>query len=478
MGASVSKNILRLTTEIVAKISTKIILQTKLSEDSSQIISVKHINGDVHISGNRFYQTATINMKALLKALSSESAQQELLTELTQSAKSITSGINLGQYSDAQNLMNLLVKSTISLVTTMETSCSAFINQTQSIIIERVKGNVYIQNNIFTQVQNVLQSCVERATSASSAFQHLEEKLKQEATAKSEGISAWILVALLAVFLGVPVVGGVVMGKTILKIIFPLIMVAGAVLLVLYFAWTHEEIKVLGYTQGIQKLCGLKPAQTIDSQDSIQAEKSCQDNDACKAYDWRAYTADGKFVPDKNPKGYIYTQFSDTCIKELNNGEPDHSPVTGVPKFTSGKGAPASPGAIGDAYLDTQTSSWYKYTDQLTWARMDTFVPGGGVVLGWGEKPPATGRNWQVFITYDPTNPSLFTVLTWRVTKWVSGATFRGPGLVADAPKPNVTGYKYKAKRSWALYGGIAGLTVGLIGSIYALTMKAEEKKV
>lgn len=473
MGAALTKNILSITTDVVAKLSTKILLKTKLSTDSSQVISVKDVHGDVHIIGNKFYQKATVNMKTLMKALSSESAQQELMTEITQTAKSLASGINLGQYTDAENLMNLLVKSTITLISDMEASCGALINQDQEIIIERVKGNVYIQNNIFSQVQNILQDCVERATSNSDAFQQLEEKLKQEASAKSEGISEWILVAILAVLLGVPVLGGVIGGKYILKFIFPLIFITGAVLLVLYFTWTYETIKVIGYSQGIQTLCGLTPTQTFTSKDSTQTHDMCVSQDACNAYEWQSYTT--KFVPEP-PKGYIYDHIPKSCITQLTIGTPDSSPVTTVPKFTTGMGIPTGMGSNGDVYLDKQSSFWYQFNEQSTWVHMGTFVSGFKGIIDWGTTHPDTGAVGQYFVVYDPSNPIKFSLLQLNNGTWVQVDTFKGPGLIPKAQPPNVTGYKHQAKRKWALYGGITGLVVGAIGSIYMITDKTTDK--
>ena len=107
MGASVSKNIANVVTRSVAKVSSNIIQNSKLSTDNTQIISVKDVHGDVHISGNRFTQVATINMEQLMDALSTEGAQQSIMQELAQEAKSVTSGLNLGQFSDAQNTLDI-----------------------------------------------------------------------------------------------------------------------------------------------------------------------------------------------------------------------------------------------------------------------------------------------------------------------------------------------------------------------------------
>jgi hypothetical protein len=103
MGASVSKNVTKILINAVATISSKIVQDTNISYDSSQIIYVKDTKGDVIIRGNTMVQHAYINMQALFNAMSSESAQQNLALEIAQSAKSLTSGINIGQYSEAIN---------------------------------------------------------------------------------------------------------------------------------------------------------------------------------------------------------------------------------------------------------------------------------------------------------------------------------------------------------------------------------------
>ena len=152
MGASASKNINKVVTKTVATVSTDIVQNTKISQDSTQIISVSNVDGDVFISGNKFTQVAKINMISLLDALSSDQAQQELVTLLAQEAKSLTSGLNIGQISYAENNMNTLLEATSKLLTTIGQTCKNQVSQTQKIKVERIVGNVYIQNNIFSQM--------------------------------------------------------------------------------------------------------------------------------------------------------------------------------------------------------------------------------------------------------------------------------------------------------------------------------------
>ena len=116
MGASVSSNVVNMVTKTVATVSSDIIQKTQLSTDSAQIISVSDIDGDVTIKDNVFYQTANLNMQALMNALTSESAQQNIIVQLSQEAKSLISGLNIGQFSDASNTMNVLIEATINII--------------------------------------------------------------------------------------------------------------------------------------------------------------------------------------------------------------------------------------------------------------------------------------------------------------------------------------------------------------------------
>ncbi len=473
MGAAVSTNVENLMIKALASTSSKIIEKTELTTDTSQVISVKNVHGDVHITGNTFTQVATINMKALLRALSTEQARQDLLTQIEQSAKSLASGINLGQYTDASNLMNLLVQTTINMTSLIKQACSIFSQESQQIIINRIKGNVFIQNNVFSQVQNIIANCVEKATSSSAAFQQLTTRLKQDASATSEGISPWILVALAAIFLGLPIAGGVIGGVYVLKFIFPLIFIAGAVLLVLYFTWTYENIAVIGYSQGIEHICGVHPSSSSQVPSAGDAEQLCRQDKTCAGYDWISYTTKGSTTPTAK----LYQTISSSCIDQLRKTDPDGSPVTRVPTFFKGVGQPpgslSSKATSGDVYLDTHSGDWFQLNVQNTWTQRGTFVHAPITVselpIDWGANYPASAHDKQLFVKFNATNPALFHVAMFRGNHWHDIMTVDGPGLIPNARSPNVSGYKYQQKRSWALYGGIAGIAVGAIGSIFTL---------
>lgn len=480
MGAAESKNVQKTITKAIASVSSKIIQSSTLSTDSSQLISVKNIHGDVHITGNRFKQMANINMKSLLRALSTEEAQQDLLTEVEQSAKSFASGINIGHYTNAQNLMNLLVTATISMVSVIESTCTVFTKENQEIIVDRVEGNVFIQNNVLDQMTAIVQNCIEKATTSSEAFQTLTDELKQAASAKSEGISGWILVALTAIVIGLPVLGGVIGGVYVLKFIFPIIFIVGAVLLVLYFTWTAKSMNVIGYSNGIEQICGIPPSFSAPAPTSGEAQQMCATDETCIGYDWVSHQSNGAFTPQQ-PKINLYADIPPSCITSLKQSQPDNSPVTRVPNFFKGITQPTTiAGAIpGDVHLNTHSGDWFKLNIQNEWAQQGNFVHGlmraMGQPMDWGSQYPSAPENGLLFALYNATNPTTFHVKRFYHDSWHDFLTLNGPGLVPAARNPNVTGYKTNKKRDWALYGGIAGIIVGVIGSIYMWLIKDEK---
>ena len=194
MGGAKSKNIATSTAEAISKVSTDIINNTSSKAYNAQIIENRNIKGDVNISGVTQTQKVTINMQALLDALSTSESQQKLSAELEQTAKSIVSGLNLLQFSDADNSIDNYLKAMNTMSTSVLQTCSADVKNFQVISNVDVDGNINMNNIQQKQVTNVFSNCIEKAVSKSSAIQDLQTKLKQSATAKSEGLNIWAIV--------------------------------------------------------------------------------------------------------------------------------------------------------------------------------------------------------------------------------------------------------------------------------------------
>lgn len=486
MGASFSSNITNSITRIISKVSTSIIQNTQLTQDQEQIISVTDVDGDVHITGNTFTQIATINMQALMNALSSSEAQQSIIQELAQEAKSITSGLNIVQFSDSENILNTLLEAEISIITEISQNCFTSANQYQQIIVERVKGNVFIQNNIFNQMYNILDTCAQQSITNNKFIQDALNKVSQSSSSASQGISEWALVAGFAIFFGLPIVGATIGGVYALKYIFPLILIVGLVLIVIYFLKGSLEIEFKGYSKLIQNTpsCLFLPRDfTIDSSFKTQtdAANACVSNDSCKAFDWMAGTVqpDGSFKLNTNPGVVFFNNVSKTCQKTVEN---DASKIIYFPNFFKGEKNPTSisDSTNGDIYLNSITTEWFQLKEGV-WNSNGMLTNRPFNLVDWGTVIPISkGNQNDIYFYTNPQNPSIFTLYRFINNQWVSEQTMIGPGLFPKSlapPNVNASGFKVVERNQWLLYGGITGIVIGAIGSFWTLNQKTDTKK-
>lgn len=490
MGASVSKNVSNAVTRAIAKVSSNIIQKTKLSQDMAQVISVRDVHGDVHISGNTFTQRGNVNMHTLLDALSTEDAQQSIMQELAQEAKSVTSGLNIGQFSDAQNTMNLLMQATINLLTTISQTCKAFNRQHQTIIVKRVSGNVYIQDNVFEQMYDILQNCTEQAASNNRLLQDLSAKLSQTASAKSEGLTGWILVAMLAVFIGTPIIGGVIVGKTILKFIFPIILVVGIVLIVLYYTRGKKVMKEIGFSTFIHNhpICAATGERVTAEMyaNTVEASNACNADDTCQAFDWQGIEIEQNrtYTPLDNPVTRFYSSVSDQCMAAI---KPDNVKILRSPTFFQGEIDPNNNQSLvdakkGDVYLNTINGTWSQKVIQ--WQPRDVVTTLSFNRLSWGTdstpKAPMldTPVADDVYVYASQHNPAYLYIHRYDTDNgWVNEKKIKGPGLVPDTPPViNSSGFKEIQRTTWMLYAGIAGIVIGAVGSSVTLYLQTSKK--
>jgi len=488
MGASVSKNISNAVTKAIAKTSSNIIHNTHVGYDQSQIISIGTADKDIVIKGNRFTQKANVNMQALLDALSKEENQQRMLAELTQEAKSITSGLNLAQYSNAQDILNILINSTSTILSTISQTCSAFANQQQAITIELAHGGVRIINNVYEQIYDILQRCAETAVSENANLQDLSAKLSQTSNAESLGISMWAIVAAL---LGIPVVGGIIGGIAVLKFIFPVIGIIGIGFIAAYFTWTEEDMKLTGFSSMINKtpICNgelISPQPSVEFSSAVYASKECDKMPNCKAFDWEgmALTQTGNYTIMKNPVTRFYQTVSPNCEPNIKL---DNTLLLYTPKAYSGPEVPQIekiPLAIeGDIYLDTVTSQWFQRTNKWPtgWQPMGSIETDRTFnKLEWGEINPLVvsinnpSKN-DMYINIS--NKASFEV--YRFTDddgWILEKKLKGPGFFPKVPSiSNTSGFKKNIKKNWLLYTGIGCILLSIGGTFMTYKRRTEK---
>lgn len=126
----------------------------------------------------------------------------------------------------------------------------------------------------------------------------------------------------------------------------------------------------------------------------------------------------------------------------------------------------------GDVFLDTLTTDWYQL-DGGVWKLKYAFTPSFNKA-SWGTMTPdliqSTSVN-DVYIYANVHNPSVYTLYRADAQlQWKAEKQFPGPGLIPAAtalPYTNTSGFKVVEKNKLWLYGGIAFLAVGIIGTAF-----------
>jgi hypothetical protein len=489
MGASVTKNISSNVINALTKVSSTILQDQLIGSTQSQIITIHGVTGDVEISGVSQSQRVNLNMQMLMQAMATEAAQQNLAAELAQSAKSLTSGLNLAQFSMASNTMDALITASIDLIAKIGQNCAIQQKQYESIDISNVNGRVKITDVAQEQLADIFSNCVESAVNDSQAIQDISSKLSQTASATSQGLSEWMLAIIAAAIIGIPVIGGVVGGVMFLKYIFPILVVAGVVLLILYFVYTDETIEMIGYSTLIANTndcANTKIGKTTTYTSVTDAANACMNDAECRAFDWNVIT-----LYDDNedydtiipPETTFYSSVSDSCKDSIKQ---DSLKLTRIPFVRSGNGSPtiSKSDNPGDVYIDRLTSTWYRVNKNKSFDIQSRIVKEPFTQLIVNSRKPSNidsgvddSSKW---IYYDANKPIYFHVYEYKAdqpTQWSEIQQVPGPGIVASVPtETNGSGFKVRTRKPWMLYSGIAAICLGAIGSIYTLTMKTKEK--
>lgn len=493
MGASLSSNVSKVVVDAISKVSSELIQNERLTNVTSQIIHVSDVGGNVVIDGNKFFQKVNLNVQALFTALATDGAQQKLATEIAQQAKAITKGINFGQVSGASNVVDALISAGIQIAANLTTDCDARNMQNQEIIVERTApgATVTVRNVDFTQITDIFENCVSKSVNNNATIQDLSSTFSQAASASSVGVSEWAVALIGALMIGAPVVGGVVGGKYILKYIFPLVIVAGLVMVGMYFYRTREVLKMTGFsTITGTSTCVPATQMAIEgvADTPSKAATLCDKNVNCKAFEFKRYNTNattGVITNLSAPEVKYFSAIGDKCAPAQDN-----SKLYKIPKLTSGATAPTAtaPGSPepGQVYVDTVTTKWYQYdNDRKAWVEKPIIIAGrvaGKAVTvvetrTAAEAAGGNGGDYRIFS--DPVSRAY-----WHVYRkddvdagvWKHIAQIPGPGPMSVVPSQiNMAGVKETERNKWLLYMGLGVSMVGLVGTVY--TMMSSKSK-
>jgi hypothetical protein len=392
--------------------------------------------------------------------------------------------LNIGQFSSAENDVNVLINTSIELVTSISQTCSTLAQQEQRIIIENTIGSVVIENNLFEQVLNLFQTCLQTSISNSEALQAIVLKLQQDSSATSQGLSEWALVAILALLIGAPTVGALVIGKEILDYMFPILLIAGVVMIIVYYYTKKQSIPIKAYSTFIENTPACLSVPTtqnpvFDFKTVESAGNYCMNKSDCMAYDWKGLniTQSGNYSFVDPPQSKFYTSVSSDCRTSITE---DNVNMIRSPSIHVGEGSP--PAQItglhsGDCWIDTKTSNWYQLVNN--WILKDVLVKNSFTKLTIQDKQPdstQTGIIGEIVIVYTETDPGNFKIYSYDGT-WQIKQPVTGPGFFSDSPSVvNASGIKEKIGTDWLLYGGIGAIIVGAGGTVINAIVKSKKK--
>jgi hypothetical protein len=294
MGSASSRNVADVALEAISTVATNISTRSDLTSAASQIISVRNV-GDVIISDVIQRIEVQVDIAAMMDAMSDTRAQQDLIQSMTQSSKSLVSGINLFQFASATNEMKQYMSAVLNISTDIELHCDSLSNTSQSIIVEQARGRVEITNVTQESIVGMLSQCTQETISKTESVQTMQQTLDQSASAEAQGIDpiAALITAIVcfAVFVLAMSFGGVAIVNKTFTFIFFIMFGVGCGLLAGYFLSKEIWMRVKPYSTMIKPTatCGGVIAESRDDlYNPGQAGAICLANPECQAFDWES----------------------------------------------------------------------------------------------------------------------------------------------------------------------------------------------
>lgn len=507
MGVANTKNVVNNTVSAIASVSSTIVADQNTQSTQQQIIRVDNTEGSVIIKGNTQIQKATIDMQALMNSFTSQKASQDVTNSVSQSAKSLVSGLNFGQIANAQNEINNYVSAALTISNNVSQNCSLSVGQSQEITVTSTRGDVRVEDNTQKQFGDIFQKCVQEVTANQEAFQTLQNTLDQSASATAQGLSEWAIVAmaligLLSIVLPI-VIGGISLAKIILVALFALMAIGGLVLIVLYFFIPPETIVTVMFSKGTNESCG--PTIQSQTQEDVASDTStdtsapnaqlsafkraaniCLDDKECVGLDWIGLRVnnDGSLTPLDRPTLTTFSRLrTNPCESTLDN--PDDTKIVRYPGLIVSNTPPtpeqSQNGNDGDVFVNSATSQVLIFRQGSGYEPREYFLETPGsiepVTVSEGVPGDQTPTNAR-YIDQNFTDP--IRLYKYQETtdddgngtgefEWVVESEVRGPGGRGDVPdQVNVSGYKTHPRH--AVFLGI-GIVMFLFGAAVAFAL-------
>lgn len=443
MGSAQSSNVINNTMEAFTTIVNEQISSANLNATTEQVINIENVQGERINIGN-ITQTGNIvvNQAAVFSNLSSAKAQQELTSQLSQTAVAAMSGIPLGGGARAQNEVNQFMLAAVNMSTFMSNVCAANAGTAQRISFNNIgtTGSTAEVNIVGIAQEasiNAVSDCMAQNEAFSSASQSMQTTIDQHAKATVTGfsplewaIAAAIVIAALIAFITIPVavIGGTMAGVIMGVIAFICIGLGIFFLFMAGGAWRIDEMLSYGYTDfGTDGECigdfdewsDLFPnSTTVPTADQVARYAHAE---GYVAYEYKVVQYQDRKLPIQLPEPRIrlYTSIGD-CTYAINNPSREENAkgttIVRPPVILIGSSTPTDdPGdisemlpprtqiGINDIWLDQRTMEWW-ILGTRGWGQAQTARPNGigpidvdeGRMVGFDptfSEPPATASS-------------------------------------------------------------------------------------
>lgn len=483
MGAAASTNVAKTCANSVSNVLTNVVNNVDLNASSSQSIVVSETNGNVVISGNTLSNQYFINMKEVARSLTDSNVRSAIALEVAQQAKSLVKDINLGNVSAAGNIVDDAITETIKISNNISATCGAKLNVNQSITVTNTTGSVTIEGNSLSSAMSIFEDCMVDQLSQNSTISAIQSKIDEKASASTSGVSVWglatiggiILLGIVAVTALPTVLPFIVAGKRP-KILGLIVLLIGIAFIIVYFTWTSTEMKSTLWGKSIIDTCDVNNQEFFNYDTTIttadEAIGKCNNDKNCQGYDFVSMSYTGGEWNELNRKTTKFYSQVGKC-----DPESDDSPIlinrkvfytTSEPEGMKGNLPTGSMlvllNTVGNNLVSIKRSDGAftnitlpeKFQNGII---IDVSIP-GAVSLDNKNGDKTYSDGWK--LTADEK------LLDLKLTMGKETHTFNGPGQMVNYDiTPNVSGYKSKVYKNWALYVGLGLVVTGLLLVIF-----------
>lgn len=206
MGGTSSKNQVNVAVnESIAVINeTTQDCRTFLSQD--QTIDLQSCGGDIIISGVTLSQYNQLDSTCVQSAETQNDIEAEIETIMDQSAKAISSNLQLGS-TEAENIGNLMEDLGVEVKNSFYQQCLTEGIQSQTLSanscdgLNEAGGNIVVTDVEFSQVQKGISNCIQDSTAVNKIKTDIFNEIDQDASAASIPALVWIIIVLIGFML-------------------------------------------------------------------------------------------------------------------------------------------------------------------------------------------------------------------------------------------------------------------------------------